>query len=218
MNLQEYNEFISGLTHELRVELPGKIAHVRLAPEIRRNDISLGDFPDHALESAVLIIIYLKRNSLKTAVILRNEYDGAHSGQISLPGGKREPVDPDFEHTALRETHEEIGLESTQLQIIGKLSKFYVKPSNFIIYPFIAKALQHPVFKPDNVEVRKVIEIDLLKDLSYSKIVTKVLKFKNGIEIEAPGWMVGNQFMWGATAMIFGEFVSILERVVLPAK
>ena len=83
-------DFIDTLKAELSSVLPGVEAHLKLAPEIRLNDIRAGITPDHALESAVLIILYPNNNRLYTVVILRNEYDGAHSGQISLPGGKAE--------------------------------------------------------------------------------------------------------------------------------
>lgn len=200
------------------MNLPGVDAHLRLAPEIRLNDIKTGITPEHALESAVLIILYPSNQRLNTVVILRNEYDGAHSGQISLPGGKKEKSDIDFKHTALREAQEEIGINPSEMEIVGQLSRFYVRPSNFIIYPYIAYCARRPDFYPDQTEVQRIIEIDILNEINFSKIINKTITFKNNIQVNAPGFEVGGEFMWGATAMIFSELIQVLNNVAEKSK
>ncbi len=204
--------FLDRLKTELLSDLPGVDAHLLLAPEIRIQDLKTGQTPAHAIESAVLIVLYPFGGRLYTAVILRNEYDGAHSGQISLPGGKKEESDINFEHTALREAQEEIGIIPDDVEIIGQLSRFYVRPSNFIVYPFIAYLPYKPVFQPDAIEVQRVIEIDIFDAIRRDSIVHKILTFKNNIQVNAPGFLVGGEFMWGATAMIFSELMHVLER------
>lgn len=205
--------FIDQLKEELLLNLPGVDAHLRLAPEIRINDLKTGKPPAHAMESAVLVILYPYKSRLHTVVILRNEYDGTHSGQISLPGGKVEDTDIDFKYTALREAREEIGIIPADMEIIGQLSRFYVRPSNYIIYPFIAFCAKRPEFYPDPFEVQRIIEIDIFKEISYDNIINKTLTFKNNLKVEAPGLPVGGEFMWGATAMIFSELLQVLCNV-----
>jgi 8-oxo-dGTP pyrophosphatase MutT (NUDIX family) len=217
-SVKETQTFIANFKAELMLDLPGVNAHLRLAPEIRINDLKTGQTPEHAMESAVLIILYPFNERLYTVVILRNEYDGAHSGQISLPGGKAEDSDIDFEYTALREAREEIGIIPAEMEIIGQLSRFYVRPSNFIIYPFIAFCAQRPEFHPDPFEVQKIIEVDIFKDISYEKIVNQTLTFKNNMQVNAPGFPVGGEFMWGATSMIFSELLQVLDSVVKKLK
>jgi 8-oxo-dGTP pyrophosphatase MutT (NUDIX family) len=211
-------DFFRKLKAELSSTLPGVNAHLRLAPEIRVNDLKFGITPDHAIESAVLIILYPYKNRLYTVVILRNEYDGAHSGQISLPGGKSEESDIDFEHTALREAEEEIGIIPSQMEILGQLSRFYVRPSNFVINSYIAYCAQRPEFHPDATEVQRIIEIDIFNEINQDKIVNKTITFKNRMQVNAPGFEVGGEYMWGATAMIFSELIQILGTVAEKSK
>jgi 8-oxo-dGTP pyrophosphatase MutT (NUDIX family) len=210
----EIKDFIKELKLQLLEELPGVNAHLLLAPQMRIKDLKSGNTPTGALESAVLFILYPIENKLFTAVILRNEYDGAHSGQISLPGGKRENSDKDLQQTALREAREEIGIIPEKLEIIGQLSRFYVRPSNFVIYPFIAFQTERPIFHPDPTEVQRIIEIDIFEEMNFDKIVNKTLTFKNNIKVDAPGFVVGNEFLWGATAMIFSELLHVLNAVI----
>lgn len=204
--------FIAQLKTELLQDLPGLDAHLRLAPQIRINDLKTSLYPANAIESAVLILLYPHNGHLNTVVILRNEYNGTHSGQISLPGGKTEKSDIDFKYTALREAQEEIGIIPSELEIIGQLTRFYVIPSNYIIYPFVAYCSHCPVFHPDPVEVQKIIEIDVFNEINYDKIITKTLNFKDRVQIDAPGFAVSGEFMWGATAMIFSELLQVLKN------
>lgn len=215
---QKTQSFINQLKAELQLRMPGVEAHLRLAPEIRINDLKTEKPPAHAIDSAVLIILYPCNGSLHSVVILRNEYDGAHSGQISLPGGKREESDADFKNTALREAQEEIGIIPEEMEIIGQLSRFYIRPSNYIVYPFVAYHANRPEFHPDATEVQRIIEIDIFNDITYDKITFKTLCFKNNIQIDAPGFIIQNEFMWGATAMIFSELIQILNSAVAKLK
>lgn len=205
--------FISNLKTELLTNLPGVTAHLRLAPEVRINDLKAAKEPVNALESAVLILLYPVNNKLHTVVILRNQYDGVHSGQISLPGGKWEETDIDFMHTALREAKEEIGIIPDELEVIGQLSRFYVRPSNFIVYPFVAFASKRPEFHRDPTEVQRIIEIDIFNEITLEKIINQTLTFKNNTQVHAPGFSVSGEFMWGATGMIFSELIHVLNAV-----
>ena len=208
---EQIQRFLEHLKQDLSATLPGVEAHLRLAPEIRIQDLKKGDTAHDAMQSAVLILLYPVDGRLKTVVILRNEYNGMHSGQISLPGGKAEDSDIDFEFTALREAREEIGIDTSKVKIIGQLSRFYVRPSNFIVYPFVGFCRERPIFLPDPVEVQRIIEIDIFDEISYDKMISKKLTFKNHASVTAPGFLVGGEFMWGATAMMFSELIQVLN-------
>ena len=97
--------------------------------------------------------------------------------------------------------------------MLFRSSRFYVRPSNFVIYPFIAYSLQRPDFHPDATEVQRIIEIDIFKEISFETLVYKTITFKNNMQLNAPGFEIGGEFMWGATAMIFSELIHVLKNV-----
>jgi 8-oxo-dGTP pyrophosphatase MutT (NUDIX family) len=97
-------------------------------------------------------------SELHLVLTRRSEYPGAHSGQISLPGGRREAAES-LQTTALREANEEIGLVPTMVEVIRQLSPLYTPPSNFCIYPFVALSATRPDFQPDAKEVAELIEL-----------------------------------------------------------
>jgi 8-oxo-dGTP pyrophosphatase MutT (NUDIX family) len=113
----------------------------------------------------------------------------------------------------LREAEEEIGIIPSEMEILGQLSRFYVRPSNFIIYPYIAYCPYRPDFHPDATEVQRIIEIDVFDEINPDRIVNKTITFKNGMQVNAPGFEISGEFMWGATAMIFSELIHILKNV-----
>lgn len=209
----EFTIFTKRLRDELQHPLPGIDAHLHLAPAIRTKDIKKGIVPAKATRSAVLALLFPEGTTVKMALILRNEYNGAHSGQVSLPGGKEEAQDPDLQFTALRETFEEIGVPASEIEVIGALSRFYVPPSNFVIQPFVGITAKRPDFRCDPVEVQRLIIADLHKDLAFEKLIKKRQKVHKLISITAPGWLVDGSFVWGATAMIISELIAINAKI-----
>ena len=114
--------------------------------------------PD-AKQSAVLVLLYPKEGETHFVLIERNTYEGVHSGQIGLPGGRVEPGDGSFEATALRETQEELGVNPKAVTMVRALSDVYIPPSNFLVYPFVGYMDTTPVFNPDSREVYEVVEV-----------------------------------------------------------
>lgn len=197
------------LRERLGNDLPGNSAHIKLLPH-HRLIAEPESIRDDAVPSAVLIMLYAKEKEIYFSAIKRTEYDGVHSGQISLPGGRLESFDEGHEAAAIRETSEEIGIETKNLELLGVLSKLYISRSNFIVHPFVAIHHGKPMFVPDPVEVEEIIEIPLKLLLGEGNITEKTLKFKDGFSIIAPGFQVNEHFIWGATAMILMEFSELL--------
>jgi 8-oxo-dGTP pyrophosphatase MutT (NUDIX family) len=172
---------------------------------------------DHSLPpkpGGVLILLYEDEEGLiRFPVIKRQEYIGAHSGQVSLPGGKAEEgEDPIF--TALRECEEEIGVDSKSLVVLGRLTNFFVIPSNFIITPVIAIAPSVPAFKPDPYEVARIMSFSLNDLLKDDAIKQREIVAAGKFRLMAPHFEIEGEIVWGATAMMLNEFRTVVQGII----
>lgn len=205
-----FNKFIEILKNELSLTLPGVDAQQLMAPLSREDDkLQKHDVP--VRKGAVLVLLYEKNDTICITYIKRPIYNGYHSGQVSFPGGEKEPGDIDLQETALRETFEEIGVEKNLISIIGQLTPIEIFISNFHVFPYVGFIETEPIFSPDKFEVSYVIEIDL-KDIlnNANKILCK--KLRNGKTYTVPAYSVGDELVWGATAMITSELVQVLRN------
>lgn len=184
--------------------LPGKQAHSQLAPQ-GRAQINIDDL-DHSRvkHSAVMALLYPHKNNPFLIITERLRYAGVHSGQISLPGGKREKTDKDYLDTALRETEEEIGLGRQQVEVLGALSPLYIPPSNYLVYPFTGLLREKPELSRQESEVHKIISIDL-NHLLHEESVSQEVVSARGFKMKVPVFNVEGVVIWGATAMILSE-------------
>lgn len=162
-----------------------------------------------ARKSAVLILIYSKNGQWHTPLIQRTVYEGKHSGQISLPGGKPEPTDIDLMDTAIRECKEEIGVQVDRTHIFHQLSEVYVPPSNFLITPYLAFMDTELSFEKDHREVAEIIEIPLKKISPKSRTTTRI-EVGTSVFQRFPAYHIHEKIIWGATATILGELELLL--------
>ncbi|HML86600.1 MAG TPA: CoA pyrophosphatase, partial [Bacteroidales bacterium] len=125
LNQVDLEQMVSWLMTRLKNSLPGKEAQLLMAPPLRENRMAppTGFNP---IESAVLIALVLNHNEPSIIFIKRPEYDGVHSGQMALPGGKKEKEDSNEWETAIRESYEEIGLPLDSAKQIGQISPLYI--------------------------------------------------------------------------------------------
>jgi len=185
--------------------LPGAAAWRRLAPEMRSDmEQATG-----CKEAAVMLLLYMDSNEVRIVFIKRNEYDGPHSGQISFPGGMREPGDRNLRNTALRETTEETGAYLSEENILGPLTPLYIPVSNFCVSPFVAWTDDAPVFDPDESEVRYLV-CPLISELLDPGNLKSGTFRRHDTEIKTPYFDIEGERIWGATAMIFSEFMALL--------
>lgn len=110
--------------------------------------------------AAVLVPLVVRESGLTVLLTQRTDHLHDHAGQISFPGGRCEPDDPSAVHTALRETHEEIGLHQTHIEVLGQLP-MYTTATNFQVTPVVG--LVHPPFdlQLDTFEVAEAFEVPL---------------------------------------------------------
>lgn len=166
--------------------------------------------PEHPRQGCVLILIYPVDDRAFTVFIKRNEYDGIHSGQISFPGGQVEQQDGSHHETALREAWEETGIDPRKVSIIGELTRLYIPPSNFLVFPVLGYSYDRPSFRPDPSEVQQIIELEVSK-LSDPAIITQMkITLPEGVSLEAPCYALNGHIIWGATAMMVSELLEML--------
>lgn len=205
------NNFAHKLREEILKGLPGTEVQWALAS----SDRMIKGFPRFPKEdsktAAVMILLYPKGDRIHTVFIQRPEYDGVHGGQISFPGGKKETSDPDLLYTAIRETSEEIGINSSEIKIISMLTPLYIPVSNIVVTPVIGWMEDQPVFTMQEDEVVFIIEADIRTLIDPSAIKTKSFEIRGDmVDIKYFDYM-GN-VIWGATAMILHELLTILRR------
>jgi 8-oxo-dGTP pyrophosphatase MutT (NUDIX family) len=202
-----FDNKLDNLKKRLLLPLPGKEAQNKLAPSYRP---SLEENEPRLL-AGVTILLYSKGEDLYFPLIVRPEYDGAHSGQISFPGGKKEEEDRNVIITALRECEEEIGIDASKMIVLGSLTHLFIPVSRFDVYPIIAYYNSTPTFVPQENEVVSIIEVPVKLILDDNCIVEKKVDFK-GNEETVPFFSIYNHVVWGATAMILGEFVQVWKE------
>ncbi len=162
-------------------------------------------------KAGVLILIFPRKGELSTLLIKRTEYPGPHSGQVSLPGGKREITDRSIIYTALREAGEETGIDAGDITVLGTLTPLYVHISNLEVSPVVGYTDRPPDFRINSKEVEYLILISLKNLLGNTVKTEKNLKIRDEI-ICAPGYLIDNEYVWGATAMILSEFIEIINN------
>ncbi|MFW5691441.1 MAG: NUDIX hydrolase [Chloroflexota bacterium] len=156
-------------------------------------------------EAGVLVLIFPAANGVLHSVLTRRtEHLRGHSGQISFPGGRRDPDDVSFTATALRETCEELGICEDRVDLLGHLASFYIPPSHYNVYPTVGVMQAEPVFEPNPYEVAQVIPLPLhvLLDPGIKRVDTREF---NGMKIQIPYYDVDGHQVWGATAVMLSE-------------
>ncbi len=208
-----FQDFISQLTERLKQPLPGTDAQFKMASQFRLPaDMEQFDL-SKARKGAVLILLYPHEDKINTVLTLRPSYDGVHSGQVSFPGGKLDPTDESLAAAALREAEEEVGLNKNDITLIGSLSKLYIPPSNFLVFPFVGKMDKKPVLTKHEREVEKIIEVPITYFLDEGIKGKKIITPRENVSFEAPYYSVDGHTIWGATAMMLSEMMEVIRSL-----
>lgn len=208
-----FEEFKEKLRIELSNDLPGESAHSMMTPTVRDDKLTIPTNQPPPTKSAVLILFYQDDNGhIKFPLIQRPAYNGAHSAQVSFPGGKSEKADRNLEHTALREAEEEIGINPGRVEVIGNLSDLFIWVSNFVVTPVIGFIDQKPEFKKDDLEVDSIIETDLYDIMKAEKRKEGTILARGKYKIQTPYFDIDNRVVWGATAMMLSELSMVIGK------
>jgi 8-oxo-dGTP pyrophosphatase MutT (NUDIX family) len=194
------------LRERLAGTLPGTEAQMRFAPYTVGPDWQA---PVDARIAAALLLLYPHDGGVAVPLTVRASGLARHAGQISLPGGAADPGET-LAETALREASEEIGVNPSDVRVLGELTPVHVLVSGFTLHPIVGVMDRRPDFAAAPDEVQEILEVSLhhLRDASHIRQGTRL---REGVAVEYPYFdLLGHQ-VWGATAMVLGEFICVLD-------
>jgi 8-oxo-dGTP pyrophosphatase MutT (NUDIX family) len=164
----------------------------------------------HPIESAVLLPLFGWPDEEPGLVFTKRREDlRRHAGEISFPGGRRDPGDADLSATALREAEEEIGLDRASVTLGEALPATNTFVTGYRIHPFVGR-IPHPReldLRPNPAEVETVLafSLDALRDAYAMRRLVR-----RGVPIHTPTYEVEGRLIWGATARILAD---LFERL-----
>ena len=201
-------ELETRLRERLAGTLPGLEAQLRFMPTPPRTGWTPGEFPSDARIAAGLLLLYPGANGASIPLTVRASGLRRHAGQVSLPGGATDPGET-LAQAALREAREEIGVDPASIRILGELTPVHVLVSGFTLHPVVGITYQRPLFRAALHEVETIVEVSV-DDLKDASSIRQGSRTREGVAIEYPYFDLMGQQVWGATAMILGEFICLL--------
>lgn len=191
----------------------GRLAQQKMSPRYLGGKLRIPEQSPNAKLGGVLALFYALNSELHLVFIRRRDDMRSHAGQISFPGGRHEAPET-LEMTALRETHEEVGVDPQHVQILGALTPLYILPSNFEVYPFVGwhTPSERPSFLADPDEVAEILEIPLTQILDPQTIGEEIRRIQ-GYDVTTPYYRLNGHNVWGATAMMLSEMVARLQTI-----
>ncbi len=187
-----------------------------MSPELRIQWLKNNKVQDaNPRRAGVMALFYPDmEQETRLLLILRKVYQGVHSNQIGFPGGKVERIDRDLMDTALRETHEEVGVPPSSVEVIKELSEVYIPPSNFLVRPFLGIYPNPKPFIKEESEVESLVEVYLRDFLDDSNHIQEKLSTSYAKNIDVPAFKLNGYTVWGATAMMLSEIKELLRQVL----
>jgi 8-oxo-dGTP pyrophosphatase MutT (NUDIX family) len=212
----DFNTFLKSVPKIKNLELPGEASQVKMSPPYRLELMEHNrTLMKTSRQAAVLALFYPNlQNETHLILILRKTYKGVHSAQVGFPGGKLEESDADLKITALRETHEEVGVPMDVVDVLKPMTPMYIPPSNFTVHPFFGVTLQTPNFIKQDEEVEDLIEVALSHFLDESTVFQTTVPTSYQLNVEVPAFKLNGHVVWGATAMMLNEVKDLLKKVL----
>jgi len=187
-----------------------------VAEEVRQ---ALARYPrktvaDPSLRPAgVLLVVYAKDEDHSVLLNKRTELVEHHKGEISFPGGSMDDDDESLMHTALRETHEEMGIDPSDVEMLGQLDDMPTI-SNFLISTFVATIPYPYDFKPSEIEVAEVLEVPI-SHLRSEQSWRDEARFHEGELQVSRSYVYQRHVIFGATAKVLANFLKVVEDAPL---
>ena len=166
--------------------------------------------------AGVMILIYPKDGEYCVLLNKRSEKVEHHKGEISFPGGGRDPEDDSLEATALRETHEEMGIRPEDVQLLGRIDDMATR-SRFLMRPYVGTIPYPYDFRPFEAEVAEVLEAPLSTLMDESNFREEVRIVDGELSI-SPAYAYDGHVVFGATARVLSQFLDLLQAAPGPLK
>ena len=161
--------------------------------------------------AAVLVPIFRRFGQLHVLFTKRTDTVSTHKGQISFPGGRAEPSDTTLLDTALRESHEEIGLAPEDVQVLGALDDTLTLRA-MRITPYVGLIPDPYPFVVQPEEVAYLLDVPLAEFLDPARLRVEEMPHPDGVTRPVYFYSVGGELIWGATARIVKEWLDAMGR------
>lgn len=205
------HRFISFLKNRVEEPLPGRTAQKKMLPvPVENSNARKLTAPEDASPSSVLIPMILDKDDQLNVILTLRTSGIRHGGQICFPGGRSE-LNEDPLETALRESHEEIGLRPQDVQILGSITSFYLQHTNNLINPFIGYVEEKPKLTRNPNEVEEIIMVKLNVLATEDKLINERWDLEHD-SFNVPYWDIHEVPLWGATAMILSELLELYKE------
>ena len=158
--------------------------------------------------AAVLIPLFFKEGQAHILFTKRTDKVEHHKGQISFPGGAKDPQDEDLLATALRETHEEMGINPEHIKILGRTDTFLTN-TNYLVTPYVGYFSYPYDYLINEDEISEVIEVPLLHLLDPEVFEQKMIE-RGGYKWDVHFYAFGSESIWGVTGFLVSNFLSIV--------
>jgi len=177
-----------------------------LSQRVKKNVTDSGLMP-----AAVLLLLYAKEGAYHVLLNKRSELVEHHKGEISFPGGARDPEDRDFLDTALRESEEEMGVKRGDVTILGELDDIVTR-SNFGVRVYVGTIPYPYPFQPSQDEIAEVLEVPL-SVLQDPANLRQDARWVDNQLTTSYAYACGEHLVFGATATILEQFLDLLGRI-----
>jgi 8-oxo-dGTP pyrophosphatase MutT (NUDIX family) len=205
-------DLVEKIKNVLNENLPGRQVQFEMTNIYRELNYVV---PEDARRAGVMLLLFPIDGKMHLVFIQRTSKNpnDPHSGQVSFPGGKFELEDESLLACALREANEEVGVEPSEIQVLGALTQLYIPISNFNVYPFVGFLPEKPNFVLQESEVKSLLIFPVEHFLHPSNkgltdITVQTFTMKN-----VPYFQAGDLKIWGATSMILNEFLAIWKNI-----
>ncbi len=182
-----------------------------------RETLGKSDSPDHSLPAsngvrgaAVLVPLVERAGDLSVVYIRRSDHVESHRGQVAFPGGRVDPTDRTLLETALREAHEEVGLEPGYVDVLGGFPIMNTLTSGVSVAPFVGVVTREVDFRADPKEVAEVFEVPVSALHSPRYRGNYEWRRDSGPSSSFPAILYGGQTIWGLTLRITENLLELM--------